>query len=214
MWLCSLPVGPGVRSRRSTGWVQRPLRPVSTCGGVDPHLLRTFVAVLDHRSFSAAASALGYARSAVSCGCSRGWAPTGPPHRTRAPSHPHRTRQAPGNPPQRVTRPPLSLVGHRGGGGLMGMVARRVVARPSTALAAPYRTAAERRPTPGAACESCSPGPDNASASATRTSAPSGPPQATWRPVASLDRAIATLRRPNGRATIRARHPANRQCGW
>jgi DNA-binding transcriptional LysR family regulator len=33
---------------------------------MDPHLLRTFVAVLDHRSFSAAASALGYTQSAVS----------------------------------------------------------------------------------------------------------------------------------------------------
>jgi DNA-binding transcriptional LysR family regulator len=33
---------------------------------VDPHLLRTFVAVLDHRSFSNAASALGYTQSAVS----------------------------------------------------------------------------------------------------------------------------------------------------
>ncbi|MFG2989602.1 LysR family transcriptional regulator [Streptomyces sp. NPDC048257] len=33
---------------------------------MDPHLLRTFVAVLDHRSFSTAASALGYTQSAVS----------------------------------------------------------------------------------------------------------------------------------------------------
>ncbi|MGF1424962.1 LysR family transcriptional regulator [Kitasatospora sp. LaBMicrA B282] len=33
---------------------------------MDPHLLRTFVAVLDHRSFSAAAAALGYTQSAVS----------------------------------------------------------------------------------------------------------------------------------------------------
>ncbi|MBP2037709.1 LysR family transcriptional regulator [Streptomyces avidinii] len=33
---------------------------------MDPHLLRTFVAVLDHRSFSLAASALGYTQSAVS----------------------------------------------------------------------------------------------------------------------------------------------------
>ncbi|WP_405533007.1 LysR family transcriptional regulator [Streptomyces avidinii] len=33
---------------------------------MDPHLLRTFVAVLDHRSFSIAASALGYTQSAVS----------------------------------------------------------------------------------------------------------------------------------------------------
>lgn len=33
---------------------------------VNPHLLRTFVAVLDQRSFSAAASALGYTQSAVS----------------------------------------------------------------------------------------------------------------------------------------------------
>ncbi|MEV6394071.1 LysR family transcriptional regulator [Streptomyces sp. NPDC051907] len=33
---------------------------------MDPHLLRTLVAVLDHRSFSAAASALGYTQSAVS----------------------------------------------------------------------------------------------------------------------------------------------------
>ncbi|MFH8346105.1 LysR family transcriptional regulator [Streptomyces sp. NPDC018045] len=33
---------------------------------MDPHLLRTFVAVVDHRSFSAAASALGYTQSAVS----------------------------------------------------------------------------------------------------------------------------------------------------
>ncbi|MER8031634.1 LysR family transcriptional regulator [Streptomyces bauhiniae] len=33
---------------------------------MDPHLLRTFVAVLDHRSFSDAASALGYTQSAVS----------------------------------------------------------------------------------------------------------------------------------------------------
>ncbi|CAM5426178.1 hypothetical protein SAVIM338S_02394 [Streptomyces avidinii] len=33
---------------------------------MDPHLLRTFVAVLGHRSFSAAASALGYTQSAVS----------------------------------------------------------------------------------------------------------------------------------------------------
>jgi DNA-binding transcriptional LysR family regulator len=33
---------------------------------MDPHLLRTFVAVLDHRSFSAAAGALGYTQSAVS----------------------------------------------------------------------------------------------------------------------------------------------------
>jgi len=33
---------------------------------MDPHLLRTFVAVLDHRSFSVAASALGYTQSAVS----------------------------------------------------------------------------------------------------------------------------------------------------
>ncbi|MGW6707859.1 LysR family transcriptional regulator [Streptomyces sp. NPDC054956] len=33
---------------------------------MDPHLLRTFVAVLEHRSFSAAASALGYTQSAVS----------------------------------------------------------------------------------------------------------------------------------------------------
>ncbi len=38
-------------------WTLRPM---------DPHLLRTFVAVLDHRSFSAAASALGYTQSAVS----------------------------------------------------------------------------------------------------------------------------------------------------
>ncbi|WP_411125161.1 LysR family transcriptional regulator [Streptomyces sp. x-19] len=33
---------------------------------MDPHLLRTFVAVLDHRSFSGAAAALGYTQSAVS----------------------------------------------------------------------------------------------------------------------------------------------------
>ncbi|MFE0464710.1 LysR family transcriptional regulator [Kitasatospora sp. NPDC058965] len=33
---------------------------------MDPHLLRTFVAVLEHRSFSAAAAALGYTQSAVS----------------------------------------------------------------------------------------------------------------------------------------------------
>ncbi|MFF2811394.1 LysR substrate-binding domain-containing protein [Streptomyces sp. NPDC058000] len=33
---------------------------------MDPHLLRTFVAVLDHRSFSGAAVALGYTQSAVS----------------------------------------------------------------------------------------------------------------------------------------------------
>lgn len=33
---------------------------------MDPHLLRTFVAVLEHRSFSTAASALGYTQSAVS----------------------------------------------------------------------------------------------------------------------------------------------------
>ncbi|MFD7661822.1 LysR family transcriptional regulator [Streptomyces sp. NPDC059788] len=33
---------------------------------MDPHLLRTFVAVLDHRSFSTAAAALGYTQSAVS----------------------------------------------------------------------------------------------------------------------------------------------------
>ncbi|GLW06874.1 hypothetical protein Misp01_20040 [Microtetraspora sp. NBRC 13810] len=33
---------------------------------MDPHLLRTFVAVAEHRSFSAAASALGYTQSAVS----------------------------------------------------------------------------------------------------------------------------------------------------
>ncbi|WP_086727949.1 LysR family transcriptional regulator [Streptomyces carpinensis] len=33
---------------------------------MDPHLLRTFVAVLDHRSFSHAAVALGYTQSAVS----------------------------------------------------------------------------------------------------------------------------------------------------
>ncbi|MEV4441725.1 LysR family transcriptional regulator [Streptomyces sp. NPDC049577] len=33
---------------------------------MDPHLLRTLVAVLDHRSFSGAASALGYTQSAVS----------------------------------------------------------------------------------------------------------------------------------------------------
>ncbi|MEE1751414.1 LysR family transcriptional regulator [Streptomyces sp. SP18CS02] len=33
---------------------------------MDPHLLRTFVTVLDHRSFSTAASALGYTQSAVS----------------------------------------------------------------------------------------------------------------------------------------------------
>lgn len=33
---------------------------------MDPHLLHTFVAVLDHRSFSVAASALGYTQSAVS----------------------------------------------------------------------------------------------------------------------------------------------------
>ncbi|ARF53847.1 LysR family transcriptional regulator [Streptomyces gilvosporeus] len=33
---------------------------------MDPHLLRTFVAVIDHRSFSAAAQALGYTQSAVS----------------------------------------------------------------------------------------------------------------------------------------------------
>lgn len=33
---------------------------------MDPHLLRTFVAVLDHRSFSRAAAALGYTQSAVS----------------------------------------------------------------------------------------------------------------------------------------------------
>ncbi|MFJ9413734.1 LysR substrate-binding domain-containing protein [Streptomyces sp. NPDC101227] len=33
---------------------------------MDPHLLRTLVAVLDHRSFSHAASALGYTQSAVS----------------------------------------------------------------------------------------------------------------------------------------------------
>lgn len=33
---------------------------------MDPHLLRTFVAVLDHRSFSTAATALGYTQSAVS----------------------------------------------------------------------------------------------------------------------------------------------------
>ncbi|MES9589847.1 LysR family transcriptional regulator [Streptomyces sp. NPDC094045] len=33
---------------------------------MDPHLLRTFVAVVEHRSFSAAAQALGYTQSAVS----------------------------------------------------------------------------------------------------------------------------------------------------
>ncbi|MEU6764016.1 LysR family transcriptional regulator [Streptomyces sp. NPDC046853] len=33
---------------------------------MDPHLLRTFVAVVDHRSFSAAAGELGYTQSAVS----------------------------------------------------------------------------------------------------------------------------------------------------
>ncbi|WP_371615668.1 LysR family transcriptional regulator [Streptomyces sp. NBC_00454] len=33
---------------------------------MDPHLLRTFVAVLEHRSFSTAASVLGYTQSAVS----------------------------------------------------------------------------------------------------------------------------------------------------
>lgn len=33
---------------------------------MDPHLLRSFVAVLDHRSFSTAATALGYTQSAVS----------------------------------------------------------------------------------------------------------------------------------------------------
>lgn len=33
---------------------------------MDPHLLRTFVAVVEHRSFSAAARALGYTQSAVS----------------------------------------------------------------------------------------------------------------------------------------------------
>ncbi|MEU5305425.1 LysR family transcriptional regulator [Streptomyces noursei] len=33
---------------------------------MDPHLLRTFVAVLDHRSFSGAAASLGYTQSAVS----------------------------------------------------------------------------------------------------------------------------------------------------
>src|SRR5688572_29558640 len=40
--------------------------PISDTDGVDPHLLGTFVAVVERASFSAAARHLGYTQSAVS----------------------------------------------------------------------------------------------------------------------------------------------------